>query len=382
MNTVFRITSDGPSPERTGELLLPHGVVETPVFMPVGTAATVKAMQHSRLTELGYRLILGNTYHLYLRPGPEIIRDQGGLHGFTSWEANILTDSGGYQVFSLAALRKISDEGVLFRSHLDGSRHLFTPESVVDAQVAFNSDIQMALDVCTAFGAPEAEAENAVARTTNWALRARNAWVDAQKAGYRGLLFGIVQGNFYPNLRRRSALEIAELDLPGTAIGGLSVGEDASLFRDTLCETARHLPADRPRYLMGIGTPDYIFDAVSAGMDMFDCVFPTRIARNGTVLTPDGRVVLLNETHRADSTPIDPECGCLTCHRYSRAYLRHLFKSGEILGPILTTEHNLFYVSELLRGIREAIRAGAFAAYRNLVLRRYEEGERARQDRR
>ena len=381
-STIFRVTSDGRSPERTGELLLPHGVVETPAFMPVGTAATVKAMQHARLTELGYRLILGNTYHLYLRPGLEIIRDQGGLHGFTSWEGNILTDSGGYQVFSLAALRKISDEGVLFQSHLDGSRHLFTPESVVEAQVAFNSDIQMALDVCTAYGVPETDAENAVARTTAWAFRARNAWIDARDQGYRGVLFGIVQGNFYPHLRRRSALEISELDLPGIAIGGLSVGEDASLFRDTLLETAHHLPADRPRYLMGIGTPDYIFDAVGAGMDMFDCVFPTRIARNGTVLTPDGRVVLLNETHRADSTPIDPECGCLTCRRYSRAYLRHLFKSGEILGPVLTTEHNLFYVSELLRGIREAIRSGTFAAHRNSVLGRYEEGERARQGRR
>ena len=379
---VFRITSDGSTRERTGELLLPHGVVETPVFMPVGTAATVKAMPHSRLMELGYRIILGNTYHLYLRPGTDIIRGLGGLHGFSSWERNILTDSGGFQVFSLAALTKISDEGVLFQSHLDGSRHLFTPESVVDAQVALNSDIQMALDECTAYGIPEAQAEAAVERTTAWALRAKEAWVRACEAGYRGALFGIVQGNFYPDLRRRSAQEIAELDLPGIAIGGLSVGEEASLFRETLYETAGCLPGDRPRYLMGVGTPDYIFDAVGAGIDMFDCVFPTRIARNGTVLTRNGRVVLLNETHRADSTPIDPECECLTCRRYSRAYLRHLFKSGEMLGPILTTEHNLYYLSGLLSAIREAIRNHTFAACRDSVMRRYEEGERARQERR
>ncbi len=382
MSDIFRVTSGGPSGARTGELVLPHGVVETPVFMPVGTAATVKAVLHERLCELGFRLILGNTYHLFLRPGTETIRSLGGLHGFTGWKGNVLTDSGGYQVFSLAGLRKISDEGVLFQSHLDGSRHLFTPESVVEAQVAFNSDVQMALDVCTAYGTGESQAQQAVIRTSAWARRARDAWLVERDRGYRGLLFGIVQGNFYPHLRRRSAEEIIELDLPGIAIGGLSVGEEADRFREMLWETAQYLPTDLPRYLMGIGTPDYIFDAVESGMDMFDCVFPTRIARNGTVLTRDGRVVLRHEAHREDAQPIDAECGCMTCRRYSRAYLRHLFKSREILGPMLTTEHNLYYIAELVAGIREAVRSGTFAAHRRAVLERFEEGERARQDRR
>ncbi len=382
MNTVFRVTSGDPSSARTGELVLPHGVIETPVFMPVGTAATVKAILHQRLKELGFHLILGNTYHLYLRPGTRTIRSLGGLHGFVGWQGNVLTDSGGYQVFSLAALRKISDDGVLFQSHLDGSRHMFTPESVVAAQVAFNSDIQMPLDVCTAHGVTEREAEEAVLRTSAWARRARDAWLIERDRGYRGLLFGIVQGNFFPSLRRRSADEISVLDLPGIAIGGLSVGEERGLFREMLFETARHLPTGKPRYLMGIGTPDYIFDAVEAGMDMFDCVFPTRIARNGTVLTPDGRLILRHEVHRNDDTPIDPTCGCTTCQRYSRAYLRHLFKSNEMLGPMLTTEHNLYYISDLLAGIREAVRADSFPAHRLAVLDRFEEGERARRDRR
>ncbi len=382
MNQIFSVTSGGHSSARTGELVLPHGIVETPVFMPVGTAATVKAILHERLRELGFRLILGNTYHLYLRPGTRTIGSLGGLHGFSGWKENVLTDSGGYQVFSLAGLRKISDEGVLFQSHLDGSRHMFTPESVVAAQVAFNSDIQMPLDVCTAPGIAEREAEEAVVRTSAWARRARDSWRAERDQGYCGQLFGIVQGNFFPHLRRRSAEEITALDLPGNAIGGLSVGEERGLFRDTLFETARHLPADKPRYLMGIGTPDYIFDAVEAGMDMFDCVFPTRIARNGTVLTPDGRLVLRHEAHRQDDAPIDPECGCMTCKRYSRAYLRHLFKSNEMLGPMLTTEHNLYYIADLLAGIRKAVRAGSFSAHRNAILNRFEEGERARQDRR
>lgn len=379
---LFRKTAGGSSGARTGELLLPHGSVETPVFMPVGTAATVKAINHDRLAELGYRLILGNTYHLYLRPGCDVIRSLGGLHGFTSWRQNILTDSGGFQVFSLANLRTITDDGVVFRSHLDGSRHLFTPEHVVDAQVDFNSDVQMALDVCTPYGVTYADALSALERTSAWARRAGAHWSRRREDGYQGVLFGIVQGNFYPDLRRRSVDEIASLELPGIAIGGLSVGEPPQLFRTILSETSRFLPSDRPRYLMGIGTPDYIFDAVSAGIDMFDCVFPTRIARNGTVLTPDGRVVLRHEAQRLDDGPIHAECGCATCRRYSRAFLRHLFKSGEMLGPMLATEHNLYYIAGLLSGIREAIRAGTYDAYRETVLGRYEEGERDRQARR
>jgi queuine tRNA-ribosyltransferase len=380
MQSLFNVTSRDPrSAARTGIIDLPHGSVETPAFMPVGTAATVKAIRHSRLEEIGFRIILGNTYHLFLRPGTEIIRAHGGLHGFSSWRHNILTDSGGYQVFSLAALRTISEEGVRFQSHVDGSRHIFTPESVADTQVAFNSDIQMALDVCTGFGVPERDATDAVETTTRWARRARDRWLRHRDDGYEGVLFGIVQGNFFPHLRKRSAEEIAELELPGIAIGGLSVGEEAAVFRDTLFRTAPLLPENRPHYLMGVGTPDYIFDAVTAGIDMFDCVFPTRIARNGTVLTWDGRLVLKNESHRGDANPIDPECGCETCRRYSRSYLRHLFKTGEILGPMLTTEHNLFFFAQLLRGIRASIHEGTYTSYRDTVMKRYAEGERERQ---
>ncbi|MFW6313299.1 MAG: tRNA guanosine(34) transglycosylase Tgt [Spirochaetota bacterium] len=380
MNGIHTITAtDTGSSARTGMLDLPHGTVETPAFMPVGTAATVKAMHHQSVADIGYRLILGNTYHLYLRPGTDVIRSLGGLHGFSSWDHNILTDSGGFQVFSLSGLRKISEEGVRFQSHVDGSRHLFTPESVVDAQVAFNSDIQMALDVCTGYGISKPDAQEALEITTRWASRARDRWREQREDGYAGALFGIVQGNFFPELRRRSAVEISELGLPGIAIGGLSVGEEAAQFRETLFATAEFLPADRPRYLMGIGTPDYIFDAVTAGIDMFDCVFPTRIARNGTVLTWGGRVVLRHEAHGADSQPIDLACGCRTCTTYSRAYLRHLFKTGEMLGPMLATEHNLFFLARLLDGIREAIREGRYVAYRDSVMNRYNEGERARQ---
>ena len=378
---VYRRTAgDTQTRARAGTLSLPHGDVETPVFMPVGTAATVKAIPHARLEEMGYGLILGNTYHLVLRPGTSVISGLGGLHGFSSWQRNILTDSGGYQVFSLPSLRRISEEGVAFQSHVDGSRHLFTPESVVDAQVSFGSDVQMALDVCTGHGVDRSEAEEAMVRTSRWARRARDRWLGRRDDGYEGLLFGIVQGNFHPDLRSRSVAELTALDLPGIAIGGLSVGEPPELFRETLEVTAAQLPEEPPRYLMGIGTPDYIFDAVSAGIDMFDCVFPTRIARNGTLLTWDGRLVLRHEAHRDDGGPVDPRCCCLACRRYSRAYLRHLFKTGEMLGPMLATEHNLYFLAELLEGIRGAIRDGSYTSYRHDVLRRYTEGERARVD--
>jgi queuine tRNA-ribosyltransferase len=350
--------------------------------MPVGTAASVKAIAHSRLEKLGYSLILGNTYHLYLRPGLDVIRRAGGLHGFSSWKRNILSDSGGYQVHSLAALRSIAEEGVTFRSHLDGSSHLFTPESVVDAQCDLNSDIQMALDVCTGPDTSREGAKDALEITTRWARRAVIRWRERVEDGYRGHLFPIVQGNFFDDLRRRSAEEICALDAPGVAIGGLSVGEEPAVFRDTLSLTAGLLPEDSPRYLMGIGTPDYIFDAVSAGIDMFDCVFPTRIARNGTVLTWDGRVVLKHESHKFDNRPIDESCHCEACSRYSRAYLRHMFHSGEILGPMLATEHNLHFLHDLLAGIRAAIARGEFSTYRDTVLSRYQQGETRRQERR
>jgi len=371
--------TDGETAARTGILTLPHGAVEIPAFMPVGTAATVKAMPHERLEALGYRLILANTYHLVLRPGLDVIEAGGGIHGFSSWRGNILTDSGGYQVFSLARLRKVTEEGVTFRSHIDGSRHQFTPESVVDSQRIFGSDIQMALDVCTGFGVDRREAEDAAAVTARWASRAREQWQRRRDEGYDGLLFGITQGNFFADLRARSVEQIAALGLPGIAIGGLSVGESSDLFREMLAQTAPLLPADIPHYLMGIGTPDYIFDAVTAGIDMFDCVFPTRIARNGTVLTWDGRVVLRHEKHKSSQEPIDPNCECSACTRYSRSYIRHLFKSGEMLGPILATEHNLSFIGKLVEGIRDSIRSGRYVAYRDSTLARYNEGERLRQ---
>lgn len=381
-NGIFQIEtvlSEGSA--RTGSLLLPHGSVDTPAFMPVGTAGSVKAIHHATVAELGYSLILGNTYHLFLRPGLDVIRRFGGLHGFSSWNQNILTDSGGYQVFSLEGLRKISDDGVLFQSHIDGSRHQFTPESVVEAQVAFNSDIQMALDVCTAPEVNHHEAAEALRITTQWARRAKAAWSLARENGYQGHLFPIIQGNFFHDLRRQSAEEILELGLPGIAIGGLSVGESPEVFREFLYETARYLPPQLPHYLMGIGTPDYIFDAVSAGIDMFDCVFPTRIARNGTVLTPDGRLVLKAERLRMDDGPIEEGCDCRACRVYSRGFLRHLFKSGELLGPMLATEHNLAYLGRLMQSIRTAIRDQRYNAYRKATLDRYEAGERERRAR-
>jgi queuine tRNA-ribosyltransferase len=379
MNPVFSIVHRDPSTAaRTGQLLLAHGSVDTPAFMPVGTAATVKAITHERLENMGYTLILGNTYHLYLRPGAETVRAMGGIHGFSSWPHNILTDSGGFQVFSLADLRTVHERGVRFRSHLDGSTHEFTPEGVVDTQVALGSDIQMQLDVCTGPEADRREALDALTRTTSWAGRAKDRWLEQIDQGYHGALFGIVQGNFIPELRKRSAEEIASLELPGIAIGGLSVGEEASVFQDILSITAPLLPDEVPHYLMGVGTPDYIFAAVGLGIDMFDCVLPTRIARNGTVMTPDGRVVLKNEIHERSDEPIQSDCGCATCTRYSRGYLRHLFKSGEMLGPMLATEHNLYYYAELMHGIRDAIDRSEFSSFAAQTMSRFDDGERER----
>jgi queuine tRNA-ribosyltransferase len=338
----------------------------------------VKAIHHESIEDIGYRLLLANTYHLYLRPGLEVIAASGGLHGFSTWPHNILTDSGGFQVFSLSQLRKIGEKGVEFRSHLDGSRHLFTPESVVDAQVVFNSDIQMALDVCTAPGITREQAREAMDLTTRWARRAKNRYVEKRDGGYLGSLFPIVQGNFFEDLRRAHAEDIASLELPGIAIGGLSVGESPVEFREFLFCTAEALPYDVPRYLMGIGTPDYILEAIEAGIDMFDCVFPTRIARNGTALTADGRVVLRNETHGTDQQPIELGCDCRACKRYSRAYLRHLVKSDEILAAMLITEHNLHYLHRLVAEARLAIEEGRFMPFKRGVLARIEAGEQAR----
>lgn len=344
-------------------LHLRHGDVPTPVFMPVGTAATVKGMLHRDVEEIGFGLILANTYHLFLRPGMDVIRRFGGVRPFSGWSGNLLTDSGGFQVFSLSRLRKISSEGVQFRSHIDGSLHRFTPESVVDIQRDFDSDVQMALDVCTAPDAGREESERAERITADWAARAARRWRETRADGYGGALFGIVQGNFFEDLRRRSAESILEQNLPGVAIGGLSVGEPFGQFRDTLAYTAEFLPPDVPRYLMGIGTPDYILEAVRNGIDMFDCVFPTRAARNGTVFTTAGRLQLKNARFTDDTGPIEEGCGCAACRRYARGYIRHLFKSGEMLGPMLTTIHNLFFMQRFVSELRSAIIAGRFELF-------------------
>ena len=373
--TIFCIdhaSADGNA--RTGTLRLPHGDVPTPVFMPVGTNATVKALTKDDLEEIGFGIILANTYHLYLRPGGDTIERAGGLHGFSGWTRNFLTDSGGFQVWSLSSLRKITEDGVEFRSGIDGSKHLFTPEKVVDIQAQFNSDIQMALDVCTGYGAERDEAERALAVTERWAERAKAQWLKRREGGYRGALLPIVQGNFFEDLRRRSAESAARLGLPAIAIGGLSVGEPPELFASTLACTVQFLPADKAKYVMGIGTPDYILDAVRSGIDMFDCVLPTRNARNGSYFTRDGALSIKQERFARDFGPPDGECGCKVCRTYSRSYLRHLFKEQEILGCMLASYHNLFFLHAMMEEIRLAIREDRFERYRSDFLRRYRSG--------
>jgi len=355
---------------RTGSLELPHGTLETPAFMPVGTNGTVKALPHSMIEEIGYKLILSNTYHLFLRPGIDVIKRAGDLHGFSSWSSNILTDSGGYQIFSLAPFRKILPEGVRFRSHIDGSLHFLSPEDVVNLQKDLGSDIAMCLDVCTSPGISRGEAEKALSITTDWARRSK-IQRDSLQDTMNGALFGIIQGNFYHDLRRQSAEEIIAFDFPGYAIGGLSVGEEFSVFEEFLHYTAPLLPDDKPKYLMGIGTPEYILAAVESGIDLFDCVFPTRIARNGSVFTPGGTIALKNEKYRTDMTPISPDCTCYTCSRYSKSYLRHLFKTKEILGPILASYHNLFFLKKLMESIHSHITNDSFANFKKDFLAEY-----------
>lgn len=361
---------DASTKARTGLLKLPHGTVETPAFMPVGTNGTVKAMKKDELTKIGYNLILGNTYHLYLRPGNELIKKAGGLHEFTGWKGNILTDSGGFQVFSLSKLRKISADGVLFSSHIDGSKHLFTPERVVDIQTDFGSDIFMQLDVCTPWQASEKEAAKALELTWQWAQRSRNHWL-ATRGEFAGSLFPIVQGNFYKELRVRSAEQICSLDVPGFAIGGLSVGEPFEIYAEFLNFTANLLPEDKPRYVMGIGTPEFILEAVENGIDMFDCVFPTRTARNGLLFTRTGPLSIKQQGFIEDFAPIDAECLCEVCASYSRAYLRHLYKCNEILYSMLASYHNLAFLHDFMVEIRAAIRQGTFSDYKKQFLNRY-----------
>lgn len=365
---------DFSSPARTGLLRLPHGTVRTPVFMPVGTRAAVKAVSMEALEEIGFEIILANTYHLYLRPGPDLIHEAGGLHGFSAWNRNFLTDSGGFQIFSLSGLRKITAEGAEFRSHIDGSRRLFTPENVVRTQALFNSDIQMQLDICSGYGVPRAEAERALRITSDWAVRAKAEWQRQRENGYGGLLFPIVQGNFFEDLRKESAEFAASLDLPGIAIGGLSVGEPAEQFARFLRHTVRYLPDAAPKYVMGIGTPEYIFEAVADGIDMFDCVLPTRNARNGSYFTRDGMLSIKQERFAHDFSPVDGGCACRVCRTYSRAYLRHLFKEQEILSAMLSSYHNLYFLHTMMGEIRDAIQQNRFSEYRKEFLSRFTAG--------
>ncbi len=359
---------------RTGTLHLAHGDVQTPVFMPVGTNATVKALTKDDLEEIGFEIILANTYHLYLRPGSDIIEEAGGLHGFSGWKKNFLTDSGGFQVWSLSKLRKITEEGAQFASNIDGSRHLFTPEKVVDVQVQFNSDIQMQLDVCTGWGIDKKEALHSLEITENWLKRAKGEWLKKREEGYKGILLPIVQGNFFEDLRIRSAEFVTSMELPAIAIGGLSVGEPPEEFARWLDFTVNHLPKEKAKYVMGIGTPDYILEAVHSGIDMFDCVLPTRNARNGSYFTHDGKLSIKQERFMHDFGPVDPECNCKVCRNYSRSYLRHLFKEQEILSSMLASYHNLYFLHNMMKEIRLAIEENRFEEYRTNFLKRYHAG--------
>jgi queuine tRNA-ribosyltransferase len=347
--------------------------------MPVGTQATVKGTTIDGILDTGARILLGNTYHLCMRPGVDLIDRAGGLHRFMGWEGAILTDSGGYQVFSLANLRRLGDDGVRFRSHVDGSLHMFTPESVMTAQARIGADILMSFDYFGGIPCPRPDAERSVALTTAWARRGRAVnGARFNRSGWEQVVFGIVQGAEYEDLRRRSAQEIMELDFPGYAIGGLAVGEDKQLTRDIIELCTAMLPADRPRYLMGMGTPLDLVEGIARGVDMYDCVLPTRNGRTGTVFTRDGRVVLKNAAHVDDFAPIDAQCACSTCRRHTRAYLRHLFMVGEMLGPMLATQHNLHFFADVMREARSSIVEGKFESWRVAFVDRYARGEAAR----
>lgn len=343
---------------RWGKLITPHGVVETPAFLPVGTQATVKAMTPEELTAIGVQMILSNAYHLYLRPGVEVIQEAGGLHRFMHWEKPILTDSGGFQVFSLSSLRKITDEGVEFRSHLDGSLHFFTPEKAVAVQEALGADVMMCFDECTSYPSSFSEAEEAVRRTTLWAARCQAAQRREDQA-----LWGIIQGSIYSSLRLRSAQELIALDFPGYGIGGLSVGEPKEAMYAVLDLLAPLLPLDKPRYLMGVGSPDLLWEGICRGIDLFDCVLPTRVARNGLVFTRTGKLVVRNAAYANDFRPLDPQCNCYVCRNYTRAYIRHLLHAKEILGLRLTTYHNLYFLTRFLEAFREAIKTDEIASF-------------------
>ena len=356
---------------RTGEIETAHGRIRTPAFMPVGTAATVKAMLPQSVRETGADIILGNTYHLMLRPGAERIARLGGLHRFMAWDGPILTDSGGFQVMSLAKLRKITEEGVRFRSHIDGTEEFLSPERAMLIQADLGSDIQMVLDECAPFPATEAEIETSLALSMRWAQRSKDAFARSEGRA----CFGIVQGGVFPQLRVRSAEALREIGFDGYAVGGLAVGESQGVMFETLDATLPHLPEDRPRYLMGVGKPDDIVGAVLRGIDMFDCVLPTRSGRNGQAFTWNGTLNLRNAAHADDAAPIDPGCRCPACKQYSRAYLHHVVKANEIIASMLLTWHNLVFYQDLMQGLRDAIAAGETSAFAARVFDAYRREE-------
>lgn len=358
---------------RAGRLTLPHGEIETPVFMPVGTQATVKAMTPADLNEAGAQILLSNAYHLYLRPGEDRVEQAGGLHRFMAWDKPLLTDSGGFQVFSLASLNKISAEGVEFQSHIDGSRHFFTPEKATDIQIAIGADIIMCFDECTPHPVERERAASSMRMTMDWALRCKNRWQERDTG--RQALFGIVQGSVYEDLRKESVDALVDIGFPGYAIGGVSVGESKEEMLAAVEWCAPRLPTDRPRYLMGVGPPEDLLGAIERGVDMFDCVMPTRNARNGSLFTSRGKLNIKNERFRSDFGPLDPDCTCPVCTTYSRAYLSHLFRSKEILALRLNTLHNLCFMIGLAANCRKAIKAGRFLEFKRSFLSRYSSDE-------
>jgi queuine tRNA-ribosyltransferase len=353
---------------RRGRLTTRRGVIETPVFMPVGTQGTVKGMLPEQLHDAGAQIVLANTYHLYLRPGHELVRELGGLHRFMNWGGPILTDSGGFQVFSLGDLRKIDENGAKFQSHLDGSAHLLTPENSIAIQEALGSDIMMVFDECIPHPASREYVATSTDRSMRWAARSKQARTDETAA-----LFGIVQGGMEQDLRQQSAEQLLDIGFDGYALGGLSVGESAEVMYEVMDWTLPHLPSDKPRYVMGVGTPENLVEAVSRGVDMFDCVMPTRNARNGVLFTSFGKISIKQARFLADQRPVDEACGCYTCRNYSRAYLRHLYQSNEILASVLNTTHNLYYYLHLMRQMRDAIEAGRFSAFRETFYRQRQE---------
>ena len=372
--TFDLLKTDERTHARRGIVHTPHGDIQTPIFMPVGTAATVKAMRPEQVEEMGAQIILSNTYHLYLRPGHDIVKEAGGLHKFMNWNKPILTDSGGFQVFSLGKMRKITEEGVKFQSHIDGSRHMLSPEKSIEVQHALGSDIMMAFDECAPYPADRDYVKRSFERTSRWLERCKayheeycernGGESQVLGEGVNQSLFGIMQGGVYKDMRRESAAQVVEMDLPGYSIGGLSVGEPKEIMYDVMDDCVELLPKNKPRYLMGVGSPDCLFEGVERGIDMFDCVLPTRIARHGMAMTSQGRVNIKNAKYERDYTPLDPNCDCYVCRNYSRAYLRHLFKADEILSAMLMSTHNLHFLIKTMENIRQAIDEDRFTEYK------------------